>query len=92
MVHVSIKDPLWEVKTFTYEFWSSVIKKFITKPSKLNNIETLNEKLAKLSATGCLHVSWLIKFFLSTIYTLFSIQYKQYNYVLGFICCIKRRT
>lgn len=63
MVHVTIKDPLWEVKTFTYEFWSSVIKKFITKPIKLNNIETLNEKLAKLSTTGCLHVSWLIQFF-----------------------------
>lgn len=60
MVHVSIKDPLWEVKAFTYEFWSSVIKKFITKPCELNNIETLNEKFAKLSATGCLYVSWLI--------------------------------
>jgi len=58
MVHISIKDPLWEVKTFTYEFWSSVIHKLIGKSCKQNNTERLNDNLVKLSATGCLHVSW----------------------------------
>lgn len=57
MVHISIKDPLWEVKTFTYEFWDSVIHKFIGKSCKQNNTESLNNSLVKLSATGCLHVS-----------------------------------
>jgi len=56
MVHISIKDPLWEVKTFTYEFWNCVIKKF-TKHYKFNDIETQNENLIKLSTTGCIHVS-----------------------------------
>ncbi|CAH1715505.1 unnamed protein product [Aphis gossypii] len=57
MVHISIKDPLWEVKTFTYEFWDSVIHKFIGESCKQNNTESLNNSLVKLSATGCLHVS-----------------------------------
>lgn len=59
MVHISIKDPLWEVKTFTYEFWSSVIYKFIGTSCKTNNTERLNDNLVKLSWTGCLHVSLL---------------------------------
>ncbi|XP_060871065.1 uncharacterized protein LOC132945364 [Metopolophium dirhodum] len=59
MVHISIKDPLWEVKTFTYEFWSSVIHKFIGKSCKLNNTERVNDNLVKLSATGCLHVLYV---------------------------------
>lgn len=57
MVHISIKDPLWEVKTFTYEFWDSLIHKFIGESYKQNNTENLNNSLVKLSATGCLHVS-----------------------------------
>jgi len=64
MVHISIKDPLWEVKTFTYEFWSSVIYKFI---GKQNNTERLNDNLVKLSCTGCLHVSLLNPFFFNCI-------------------------
>lgn len=59
MVHISIKDPLWEVKTFTYEFWSSVIHKFIGKSCKQNNTERLNDNLVKLSGTGCLHVLYV---------------------------------
>lgn len=59
MVHISIKDPLWEVKTFTYEFWDSVIHKFIGESCKQNNTEILNNSLVKLSATGCLHVLYL---------------------------------
>lgn len=57
MVHVSIKDPLWEVKTFTYEFWDFVIKQSMNEYSVHNNIEKLNYSLSKLSATGCLYVS-----------------------------------
>lgn len=60
MVHVSIKDPLWEVKTFTYEFWDCVIQKFIKKCSEFNNTERLYYDLIQLSATGCLHVCLLI--------------------------------
>lgn len=61
MVHISIKDPLWEVKTFTYEFWDSVIQKFFGKSCNVNNTDTakLNESLVKLNETGCLHVSQL---------------------------------
>ncbi|XP_015374038.1 PREDICTED: uncharacterized protein LOC107168980 [Diuraphis noxia] len=59
MVHISIKDPLWEVKTFTYEFWSSVVYKFIGKCCKQNNTERLNDNLVKLSSTGCLHVLYV---------------------------------
>ncbi|KAL5244226.1 hypothetical protein ACI65C_011636 [Semiaphis heraclei] len=59
MVHISIKDPLWEVKTFTYEFWSSVIYKFIGTSCKTNNTERLNDNLVKLSWTGCLHVLYV---------------------------------
>jgi len=54
MVHISIKDPLWEVKTFTYEFWDFVIQKHIR---ELCNSEELNDSLVALSETGCLHVS-----------------------------------
>jgi len=57
MVHVSIKDPLWEVKTFTYDFWDSVIDKIVRESCKKNDSEKLNDSLVKLSATGCLHVS-----------------------------------
>lgn len=56
MVHVSIKDPLWEVKTFTYDFWDFVIKQCLNKYSEHDNIERLNYSLSKLSTTGCLHV------------------------------------
>lgn len=62
MVHVSIKDPLWEVKTFTYDFWDSVIQHIISKSSKQNNTEKLNDNiflLRELSSVGCLHVSFL---------------------------------
>lgn len=62
MVHISIKDPLWEVKTFTYEFWNSVVHKFIRKSFIPNNSQILKENLAKLSATGCLQVNALIKY------------------------------
>lgn len=61
MVHISIKDPLWEVKTFSYEFWDCVVQKCIKKSCELNNIERLNDNLVKLSSTGCLHVSLLIE-------------------------------
>lgn len=57
MVHISVKDPLWEVKIFTYEFWSSVIQTCIKTSCKLNNSKQLNNDLVKLSETGCLHVS-----------------------------------
>lgn len=68
MVHISIKDPLWEVKIFTYAFWSSVIHKIIGKSYKEYNAERLNDNLVKLSATGCLHVSWYIKQFFFLIW------------------------
>jgi len=54
MVHISIRDPLWEVKTFTYEFWDSVIQKHIR---EWRNFEELNSSLATLCVIGCLHVS-----------------------------------
>lgn len=60
MVHISIKDPLWEVKIFTYKFWGYVIQEFIKKSSELNNVESLNVNLSKLSENGCLHVSGFI--------------------------------
>ncbi|XP_060838951.1 uncharacterized protein LOC132920516 [Rhopalosiphum padi] len=59
MVHVSIKDPLWEVKTFTYDFWDSVIDKIVRESCKKNDSEKLNDSLVKLSATGCLHVLYI---------------------------------
>ncbi|XP_025191469.1 uncharacterized protein LOC112591762 [Melanaphis sacchari] len=59
MVHISTKDPLWEVKTFTYEFWNSIIHTFIGESCKQNNTVRLNDSLVKLSATGCLHVLYL---------------------------------
>lgn len=61
MVHVSTKDPLWEVKTFSYDFWDSVIQKMISKSSKENDGEKLNDNivlLRELSSIGCLHVSF----------------------------------
>lgn len=59
MVHISIKDPLWEVKTFTYEFWDSVIQKFFGKSCDINKTDTVkfNDNLVELSVIGCLHVS-----------------------------------
>jgi hypothetical protein len=62
MVHVSTKDPLWEVKAFTYDFWDSVIQTMMRKFSKQNNSEKLNDNiflLNELSSIGCLHVSFL---------------------------------
>lgn len=61
MVHISIKDPLWEVKTFSYDFWGCVVQKCIEKSCELINIEKLNDNLVKLSDTGCLNVSLTIE-------------------------------
>lgn len=57
MVHVSTKDPLWEVKIFAYDFWDTIIQKLVTKSCIQNDTEGLNNSLVKLSATGCLQVS-----------------------------------
>lgn len=61
MVHVSTKDPLWEVKTFAYDFWDSVIQNMIRKYSKKSENEKLTDNnfiLRELSSIGCLHVSF----------------------------------
>ncbi|VVC25046.1 Hypothetical protein CINCED_3A021537 [Cinara cedri] len=60
MVHISVNDPLWEVKIFAYEFWDLVIKKLVIKKSCIHNgTKTLNYSLIELSTTGCLHVLYV---------------------------------
>lgn len=63
MVHVSVKDPLWEVKIFAYMFWDLVIQKCIKKLYKSDNVKSIEDILFRLSETGCLHVSQIIKYF-----------------------------
>ncbi|XP_050538472.1 uncharacterized protein LOC126903935 [Daktulosphaira vitifoliae] len=55
MVHVSIKDPLWEVKKFTYDFWSCVVCKLTKETSYSENSNELYDFI-KLGEVGCLHV------------------------------------
>lgn len=61
MLHISIKDPLWEVKIFSYEFWDCVVQKCIKKSCELSNTERLKKNLVTLSSTGWLQVSLLIE-------------------------------
>lgn len=67
MVHVSIKDPLYEVKIFSYKFWEFIIDTLVLQP---HATEQLNANIAQLDITGCFHVSQLFQYlnFVFTIY------------------------
>lgn len=60
MVHISIKDLLWEVKMFAYEFWDAIVQKLVINLSIQDDTVQIYDSLINLSETGCLHVSWLI--------------------------------
>lgn len=91
MVHISIKDLLWEVKMFAYEFWDVIIQKLVKKSSIQNDTDKLYDSLIELSKTGCLHVSWLINLqCLINIYVYIIVIKTIYLY-LGTVCCDDRR-
>lgn len=69
MVHVSIKDPICEVRKMSYKFWEFVIDTLIIKQ---NGITKPNANIAKLRDTGCIHVSQLFQHF-NFVFTIYYI-------------------
>ncbi|XP_050419640.1 uncharacterized protein LOC126832762 [Adelges cooleyi] len=59
MVHVSLQDPLWEVKKFAYEFWDTLIKKCTQKTCDDSTNINVSFDFVMLSQVGCLHVLYM---------------------------------